>query len=171
MPHLNFVCRCRKWAVESTIRTWYKTDIFVLFRLPLHAVILPPTQLWLFTVLSLTLSVSSLLLIGGRAQQAASKCSHFSVRMPATHCCGSMLKSGISHSKSCSCGRRELLQKSLNNHVFPLIYSKYLRREQIKALEEAAHADEAAVGLGGGGGGSRGNTFVLIRRKQYCCNY
>lgn len=46
---------------------------------------------------------------------------------------GSMVKSGISHSKSCSCGRRELLQKSLNNHVFPLIYSKYLSGEQIRA--------------------------------------
>lgn len=58
----------------------------------------------------------------------------------------SMVKSRISHSKSCSCGRRELLQKSLNNHVFPLIYSKYLRREQIKAGKSEANADEAAEG-------------------------
>jgi len=78
-----------------------------------------------------------------------------------------MLKSGISHSKSCICGRRELLQKSLNNHVFPLIYSKYLWRKQIKAGAEAANADEAAEGWRG----SSGNALVLIRRKQYCCNY
>ncbi len=71
-----------------------------------------------------------------------------SVRTPGPHNRGSMVKSGISHSKSCSRGRRELLQKSLNNHVFPLIYSKYLRREQIKAGEEPANADEAAEGWG-----------------------
>lgn len=103
-----------------------------------------------------------MLLIGGCAQQATSKCSHSSVRTPATHHRGSMLKSGISHSKSCSCGRRELLQKSLNNHVFLLIYSKYLRWEQIKRLEEAANADGAALGMEGWGGG--------VQREHFCPN-
>lgn len=45
---------------------------------------------------------------------------------------GSMLKSGISHSKSCGSGRRDGLRKSLDNHVFLLIYSKYLGWKQIK---------------------------------------
>lgn len=66
--------------------------------------------------------------------------------MHGSHSGGSMVKSGISHSKSCSCGRRELLQKSLNNHVFPLIYSKYLSMDKIKAEEEQANADETAEG-------------------------
>lgn len=79
---------------------------------------------------------------------------------------GSMAKSGISHSKSCSCGRRVLLQKSLNNHVFPLIYSKYLSREQIKAGKSRLMQMKPLKD-----GGSSGNAFVLIRRKQYCCHY
>lgn len=49
-----------------------------------------------------------------------------SARMHVLHEPGSMLKSGISHSKSCSSGRRDGLRKSLDNHVFLLIYSKYL---------------------------------------------
>lgn len=61
----------------------------------------------------------------------------------------SMVKSRISHSKSCSRGRRELLQKSLNNHVFPLIYSKYLRREQIKAGEERGQYRWSGWRMGG----------------------
>lgn len=61
----------------------------------------------------------------------------------------SMVKSRISHSKSCSCGRGELLQKSLNNHVFPLIYSKYLRREQIKAGEERGQCRWSGWRMGG----------------------
>lgn len=61
----------------------------------------------------------------------------------------SMVKSRISHSKSCSRGRRELLQKSLNNHVFPLIYSKYLRREQIKAGEERGQCRWSGWRMGG----------------------
>lgn len=98
---------------------------------------------------------------------ARSKYCDSSSRMLGSPSRGSMVKSGIGHSKSCSCGRRELLQKSLNNHVFSLIYSKYLRKEQIKAGEEAANADEAAEGVAG----SSGSAFVLIRGKQYCCNY
>jgi len=54
-----------------------------------------------------------------------------SARMHVLYGPGSMLKSGISHSKSCSSGRRDGLRKSLDNHVFLLIYSKYLDWKQI----------------------------------------
>lgn len=57
---------------------------------------------------------------------------HFLARMHVLDGAGSMVKSGISHSKSCSCGRRDGLRKSLGNHVFLLIYSKYLEEKQIK---------------------------------------
>lgn len=82
--------------------------------------------------------------------------------------CRSMGKSGISHSKSCSCGRRELLQKSLNNHVFPLIYSKYLSRGRLEA-----DADEAAEGwrlLGDAGAESQGNNTAAITSRHGSIN-
>ena len=67
-----------------------------------------------------------------------------------------------------ACGRnREPLGKSLNNHVFPLIYSKYLSGQQIKPVE----GEPANAWAEGCGAGTQGSAFVLIRRIQCCRNY
>ncbi len=159
-----------KWISPAEDRWQFsklKRCVYVLVDLISTRLFLRWSFLLLFFSFLLRLRTASWTLSG---LASVSKCSILRWGAPPTHTHtrsrGSMVKSGISHSKSCSCGRRELLQKSLNNHVFPLIYSKYLSREQIKGGRRRLMQMKQLRD-----GRSSGNAFVLITRKQYCCNY